>query len=422
MSEQPRSIDDPQVSFDFSRLIFVAGFARGGTTWLRRALNQHPQVSEIPVEINFHRERPLNRQKVAELLLGVLPPGLPAGGHVAIKGPVNSLVFGEMARLLPDARMVYVVRDPRDVLNSHRRGRQQWMKGRNETVEGCMAKTQRYFEGFLTAERYPNVHLLQYERLHQRFPEAYAALCRFAGVANDPATVAACMHRASFHALTGRDHAEEDPDSGARKGLVGDWVNYLTDADEDWLRARPFWRSFFDRFGYRWEKPTVAGLADACRHAGMPATSVAGRTGLTTVLVLETPSAEGRSRLETARMQLEAIGVAPLVALDERLAREGGVADLAAPLVRLESRDKHGRSRFRLAARPPAEERADPLAGSAVLEDDDGILRSFDLPLEVDALEPFVGFGGRPLALVSTPERHPVDAPLALAFRSAFAD
>lgn len=422
MSEQPRSIEVPHVSFDFSRLIFIAGFARGGTTWLRRALNQHPQISEIPVEINFNRERPLTREKVAELLLSVLPPGVPAGGHVVIKGPVNSLVFGEMARLLPEARMVYIVRDPRDVLNSHRRGHQQWMKGRNETVEGCMAKTQRYFEGFLSAEERPNVHILQYERLHQRFPEVYAALCRFAGVPDDPATIEACMRRASFQALTGRDHADEDPESGARKGLVGDWANNLTESDEDWIRTRPFWRSFFDRFGYRWEKPSVVGLAKACLRAGMPAAAVAGGPGLTTVVILESLGADARNRLNTARKRLEAIGAVALVALDERLAREGGVAHLAAPLVRLGSREEEGRPRFCTAEDMSDEEGADPLAGSAVLEDDGGILRSSDLPPAVDVLEPFAGLGGRPLALIATPERHAVDAPLALAFRTAFAN
>lgn len=421
MSELARSLGDPRSSFDFSRLIFIAGFARGGTTWLRRALNQHPQISEIPVEINFHRERPLTRVKVAELLLDALPPDMSAGGHMVIKGPVNSLVFGEMAQLLPEARMVYIVRDPRDVLNSHRRGHQHWMKGRNETVEGCMAKTQRYFEGFLTAEGRQNVHLLQYERLHQRFPEVYAKLCRFAGIGDDPATIEACMHRSSFRALTGRDHAEESPESGARKGLVGDWVNYLTQADEDWLRTRPFWRNFFDRFGYRWEKPSVAGLTEACRRGGMPLASLAGGKGLTTVLVLESSRAEARRHLETARMRLEALGAVPLVALDERLASDGGAADLAAPLVRLVLRGEDGRPRFCAAGSLSAEERADPIAGLGALEDDGGVLRSFDLPCAVDTLEPFAGLGGRPLALISTPEHHPVDAPLTLAFRTAFA-
>ncbi len=46
---------DPEM-LNLDKVIFIMGFARGGTTWMRRSLQTHPDVTEVRSEINFYRE------------------------------------------------------------------------------------------------------------------------------------------------------------------------------------------------------------------------------------------------------------------------------------------------------------------------------------------------------------------------------
>ena len=53
----------------------------------------------------------------------------------------------------------------------------------------------------------------------------------------------------SFQARTGRKPGEEDQDKHYRKGIAGDWQNYLT--DEHQSRMEELCGDVIDAFGYR---------------------------------------------------------------------------------------------------------------------------------------------------------------------------
>ncbi|MCH7526155.1 MAG: sulfotransferase [Planctomycetes bacterium] len=45
-----------------SNMIFICGFTRGGTSWLRRTLCNHPDLTIVPGEVVFSRVEPLTRR------------------------------------------------------------------------------------------------------------------------------------------------------------------------------------------------------------------------------------------------------------------------------------------------------------------------------------------------------------------------
>ncbi len=264
--------DSDKNSFDLDSMIFIAGFARGGTTWLRRCIGAHPDITEIPGETVFARERPLTVAAIRRLLLEKIKADDLTSCRFVTKGPVNSLVFAEMAKLLPNAKHIYIIRDPRDVFVSHKRGAREWMKGKNSTVEGCMAKTQRYHDAYLEAEALPNVLTVRYEDLHQNFPAAYRRICRFLGVSDDDRVIADCLAKTSFSNLTGRDHAE-DPQAGARKGVIGEWATHLTPEDVMWYQGESYWPNFLEKYRYDWRVRTVDGVVKALAESGLGGTA-----------------------------------------------------------------------------------------------------------------------------------------------------
>jgi hypothetical protein len=124
-----------------SRLIFVGGSPRSGTTLIQQLLNYHPAVYGGPefdfvpeIAKLFRRMRQsirsgridnlLNEASLAHsyrsLIVSLLIPKADAEGvrFLSEKTPSNVLAFDVLEELLPESRKIFVIRDPRDVVNS----------------------------------------------------------------------------------------------------------------------------------------------------------------------------------------------------------------------------------------------------------------------------------------------------------------
>jgi len=113
-------------------LVFLVGFPRSGTTLLDRMLAAHPDIAVLEEDNPFSApllalqdlleqgiQDPLSHPHVRRTLATAtervtsLKPGRES--RIVDKLPLNSIYAGWLHRLLPDARFVVAIRDPRDV-------------------------------------------------------------------------------------------------------------------------------------------------------------------------------------------------------------------------------------------------------------------------------------------------------------------
>jgi hypothetical protein len=124
-----------------SRLIFVGGSPRSGTTLVQRILDCHPEIyggpefDFVPPIVDLFRgmresirsgriDAILDEKGLVHafrcLLVALLLPKLQAEGvsYLSEKTPSNVLAFAWLEECAPEAKKILVVRDPRDVVSS----------------------------------------------------------------------------------------------------------------------------------------------------------------------------------------------------------------------------------------------------------------------------------------------------------------
>ena len=185
--------------------VFVLGFMRSGTTLLQTALSTNPMVVSID-EVEFltepSREFLLTEEGLERLATvgaaetarwrdaywkAIHDTGLCVEGRVFIdKMPFNSLRLPLIARLFPDAKVIFAIRDPRDVVLSCFRRRFNPTPFSYEFLDlgdcarfyaSTMALTELY------REKLPlKIHSHRYEDMIADFDSTIRATCNFAGI------------------------------------------------------------------------------------------------------------------------------------------------------------------------------------------------------------------------------------------------
>ncbi len=249
---------------------FVAGLPRSGTTWLQQMLNAHPELlclgeshfmnDMVPQLYNvlwkFTKSRanpertwapgvvgpqieqilPVLRMAFASLAAANLG-GTDLGRLRAVgeKNPDNLYHAERVWRVFPEARIIHIIRDPRDgAVSGFARFRarlpaeltrpqyvasyaKDWA-ARLQTVRG-VAEGKPYRE-------------IRYEDLHADTQNRAADLFRFIGVSDDPADVTAATEASSFERLSGgRRQGEVDAASHYRRGEVEGWRDELSEEE-----------------------------------------------------------------------------------------------------------------------------------------------------------------------------------------------
>src|SRR5215469_15249068 len=176
-----------------SRLIFVGGSPRSGTTLVQRILDCHPDIYGGP-EFDFvppivdlfqdmrHSIRSgridfvLNEKNLLQafrsLLVALLIPKLQTEGvsYLSEKTPGNVLAFAWLEECTPEAKKVLVVRDPRDVVSSmlevgqrqrHRQCRVSWFV--RDAIAAVDYMNQCLKAGIALAESSTNCLVIYYE-------------------------------------------------------------------------------------------------------------------------------------------------------------------------------------------------------------------------------------------------------------------
>ena len=236
----------PRAPLSAASHVFILGFMRSGPTLLETILSTNPDVEDID-EIEFltaaSREFLLDETGLARLAgLGadeaarwraaywksVTDAGLSVSGKIFVdKMPFNSLRLPLIARLFPDAKVIFAIRDPRDVVISCFRRRFSPTAFSYEFLDlGDCARF--YAQSMALVDLYRAklplaIHEHSYEGMIADFDATLRATCDFIGMPFDPAM------REFSAAAQGVDRRSASA-AQVRRGLyadgVGQWKQY----------------------------------------------------------------------------------------------------------------------------------------------------------------------------------------------------
>ncbi|MBA3473402.1 MAG: sulfotransferase [Rubrobacter sp.] len=291
-------------------VFFVAGEMRSGTSWLRRTLSAHPEIAcghegsffgrdyeheEIPVytgpvssftralvvskEFKVWHELPWNQwsngyeedlRNLTRLSVDYfLAKEVARTGKriVGDKSPQHTENLDEIYEIYPDARIIHIVRDGRDVAvsamhhwwrlakdrggvfeltpeelairDAYQENREGFLaSGRSIFTEERLSQLARrwgyrvgkaYREGTaLYGERYLEI---RYEDLLRDPPDTLRRVLGLLGAHTDGRVIERCIQASSFERVSSRQRGEEDSGSFFRKGVAGDWRSVFTERD-----------------------------------------------------------------------------------------------------------------------------------------------------------------------------------------------
>jgi hypothetical protein len=298
---------------EYDTVFFIAGEMRSGTSWLRRTLSAHPEIAcggegsffgrgysreEIPVysgpvssftralsvseDFRVWHDLPWNQwtdgyeedlRNLTRLSIDYfLSKEVARTGKriVGDKSPQHTECLDEIHEYYPDARIIHIVRDGRDVAVS---AIHHWWRLAKDQPEGVFELSPEELrirdeyledrEAFLasgksifTGERLGQLARrwnhrvrkarldgpacfgekymeIRYEDLLRETPETLRGILGLLDARQNRETIENCIRASSFERASSRAQGEEDSKSFFRKGIAGDWRNVFTERDRE---------------------------------------------------------------------------------------------------------------------------------------------------------------------------------------------
>lgn len=256
-----------------NRFLFVTGFDKSGTTWLKNLLNSHPNVYcqasgqffnlvfddvhflgapggyQIMMDELLRSSWYVNSGKtwITELALDGLVRKLIANAMNSFLSN-DELIIGDKSvvqnpnlirKVFPKAQIICIVRDGRDIVVSF--AKQFLRKGDESKITRDGILKPNYLTAVAIAWSLYNNHLLdysqtsdanfyllKYENLLANTNEELEEIYKFLRLNASESIVTRSVHQNSFEVMSGgRKPGEEDPADFFRKGVSGDWKNYF---------------------------------------------------------------------------------------------------------------------------------------------------------------------------------------------------
>jgi len=248
--------------------VFVVGCPRSGTTWVQLLLSQHPLIATAPETQIFayyldafrrqwlwEREGPggkrhggagLNRllsddefdalcRAPAEFVLDRIAERNPDARVVVEKSPRHALHAGWILRVLPDARFLHVVRDPRDTAASLFAAGAAWAPWAPRSPTEAAALWRDSVTGARRVGGDPfRYREVKYEAVRENAVEELGGLYEWLGLPADRAFCEDAVEACRLDRLQKSASGDEvpipnrrSPEGFFRKGLVGGWRDEL---------------------------------------------------------------------------------------------------------------------------------------------------------------------------------------------------
>jgi tetratricopeptide (TPR) repeat protein len=256
----------PASTSDAAGHVFLMGFPRTGTTLVEVVLDGNPQVVSLEEHelltrgvLEFMRE-PVNFQALAnadEATVAALradywqrvgAAGIRTAGKIFLdKHPLNTLKLPLIAKLFPAAKILFAIRDPRDVVLSCYRRRFQMNPSMYEflSLPGTAAFYAATMQMAQSAKRAMRLdwHEIRYERLVVDFEREMQAICRFVRLDWNPAMGDFAQR------LTARERATPSTAQLAQ-GLITSAVGHWRHYEMQLSPLLPTLAPWLERFGY----------------------------------------------------------------------------------------------------------------------------------------------------------------------------
>jgi len=269
----------PVSNFSHSRHVaqshfFVAGPPKGGTTWLMRLLDAHPEAACSGEGHYFDRLRPLllkaleTYQEVLSLDNKLVFSGEPVLGPVrqrhinsmlrhfilerfaeydpdgkarahGDKTPKNWKDMNALFAAFPDAQLVFINRDPRDAavsLFGHVKRRQLYKldpEGPIQRDKVIRAACHNWVEvnralAQIQKVRPDRVQVVRYEDLLEDTLGEYGRICAWLGLSTNLGALQSAIDACDFSRMSGRNPGERDQGSFFTSGTSGGWRERLS--------------------------------------------------------------------------------------------------------------------------------------------------------------------------------------------------
>lgn len=246
--------------------VFLLGFVRSGTTWLDQILSSHPDFAVMEEEDNFVEfwrrfiisDEGLSRlPELAREEVNAGRAGYWTRANKTLKGrtarwtvdktPLNTAQLPIIYRLFPEAKIVFVLRDPRDAVFSAFQQLFQMNAGMSHFLDlktGAQFYDRIMTIGSLMRENAPlNVHEIRYEDLVADFEAAIRRVLAFLDVPWSDAV--------RDYALTAKNRAIRTPSfrqviEAPYATSIGKWRRYR----EAMAPALPILAPWVEKFGY----------------------------------------------------------------------------------------------------------------------------------------------------------------------------
>lgn len=147
------------------------------------------------------------------------------------KSPRNIHNLGRIREVFPNARLIVIYRDGRDVVTSDKFFLRDYGHQPFDFAEAVRGWRQDMEAHLAHAERCP-VFVCAYERLLEDAAPVVRELFDFLDLPGGPALIGDIVERSSFRFYTGREPGKEDRKRFYRKGIAGDWKNHFSDEDK----------------------------------------------------------------------------------------------------------------------------------------------------------------------------------------------
>ncbi len=220
---------------DKKQFVFIVGAPRSGTTWLQSIFAMHPDVSALDFELRHFSSyiKPLLnswKNEITNNTKGGWRQGLPLiweekkfhqflkdftdtvyaevakinpeATHIVDKHPGYSLSIDEIKLLIPNAKIIHIIRDPREVISSMLSARNRLGFGAEDTLKAI-----HHWKSFVDASRnsgkkYPEDFLeIKYELLKARPSDFIGKIFQFCGLPTNDDLILKISEKSSFENL-----------------------------------------------------------------------------------------------------------------------------------------------------------------------------------------------------------------------------